>query len=109
MADFKLHLRCNHELYEFLLNSKMDLDSIKRNVGQSLGLNVNSFEIELYDETVNESVVLDDEYMEELNEKLPRIFIQELYGDLLPNHFSSGQFNCLALYYRKSFSSNCFL
>ncbi|CAF2773305.1 unnamed protein product [Rotaria sp. Silwood2] len=67
----------------------MSLNCIKDTIGESFGISADTFEVQVYDECCNDTIVLDDEYLQELHEQLPRTPISNLHGDILLNHFSS--------------------
>ncbi|CAF4744921.1 unnamed protein product, partial [Rotaria sp. Silwood2] len=67
----------------------MSLISIKDKIRQSFGISADSFEVQVYDECCSNNIVLDDEYLMKLHERLPRTFKIDLQGDILLNHLSS--------------------
>ncbi|CAF0742256.1 unnamed protein product [Rotaria sordida] len=67
----------------------MSLNSIKDTIGELIGINVDTFEIQVKDECFKDIFVLDDEYLKELHERLPRTSISHLFGSILLNPFSS--------------------
>lgn len=84
----------------------MSLNDIKHRVGTTIGITANSFEIEIYDKRFKSSFLLDDEHVEELNERLPRVYPTTLSGDILLNSFRLGELYFLSntissLKYRK--------
>ncbi len=89
MASFNLHLQFNNKLYTFVLQSNMSLNHIKCTVGESCSISADTFYIQIYDERSNGYFVLDDEYLNDLHERLPRTYVSTLHGDLLLN-YSSG-------------------
>ncbi len=88
MASFNLHLQSNNKLYPFFLQSNMSLNDIKYTVGESCSISADTFYIQIYDECSNGYVVLDDEYVNDLHERLPRTSVSTLHGDLLLNDWS---------------------
>jgi hypothetical protein len=91
MPLFNLHLEINHSLSTFTLQPHMSLNDIKCTVGKFFHINPNTFEIQVYDESHKNKYVLDDEYLADLHERLPRTHIGELYGDISLNHAISGE------------------
>ncbi len=86
MASFNLHVHFNNELYTCYVQSNMTLNHIKHKFGKLCSISADTFEIQIYDQCRKGHFVLDDEYVNELYERLPRTYDSTLQGDLLLNH-----------------------
>ncbi|CAF4791491.1 unnamed protein product [Rotaria socialis] len=86
MANYNLYLTFNHKFHHFVLNSNMSLSSIKVIVGEKFGINPATFEIQVQDKYYRETIVLDNEYLGELHERLHLRYMNTIYGDILLDH-----------------------
>ncbi|CAF3524419.1 unnamed protein product [Rotaria socialis] len=64
----------------------MSLSSIKVIVGEKFGINPATFEIQVQDKYYRETIVLDNEYLGELHERLHLRYMNTIYGDILLDH-----------------------
>jgi hypothetical protein len=69
----------------------MSVDHIKSRVGELFRINANTFEIQVYDKSCVNKCVLDDEYLEDLHERLPRTYITTLCGEISLNYSLLGE------------------
>ena len=72
----------------------MCFNHIKNTVGRLFHISADTFEIQIYDESFYQHFILDDEYMKDLHERLPRTYISTIHGDILLN-YPSGTSKCI--------------
>jgi hypothetical protein len=109
MAVYKLYLRFDHRFHSFLILPEMSLTNIKETVGGVFGISEDTFEIQVYNERFQCSIVLDDEYVEDLQQHLSRTYITTLSGDVLLNCSASGELQYMSLKLVFTFLNTCLL
>jgi len=72
MASYDLVILCSHRTYVLSVQPNMSKSEIVERIRSHFDLQQDSFHVEIYDERFFDYIDFDDEYAEELQERLPR-------------------------------------
>ncbi|CAF1145819.1 unnamed protein product [Rotaria magnacalcarata] len=72
MASYNLVILCDHRTYELFVNPNLSKSEIVERIGSHFDLSQNSFHVQIYDERFLDYIDFDEEYAEELQQRLPR-------------------------------------
>ena len=71
--DYNFAVQCWHRTHEFSVCSEMSTNNIMKLIGSYFDIPIESFELEIYDDRLGKYIDFDDEYVEELQQSLPRL------------------------------------
>ncbi|CAF4091203.1 unnamed protein product [Rotaria socialis] len=72
MASYNLVILCCNRIYELFVNPNLSKSEIVERIGSHFDLSQNSFYVQIYDERFLDYIDFDEEYAEELQQRLPR-------------------------------------